>query len=151
MDLVQSETSASGRPERAWTVLFAAWLIAAVATAGSLFFSQVMEFAPCELCWYQRICLFPLVLVLARGLFPLDRGVVRYALPLAGLGTAIAAYHVLVYEGVIPESLRPCARGVSCREEYLELFGFVSIPLMALLAFAAITGLLVAAVRRSRA
>jgi len=141
----------SDRPEAEWTLLFAAWLIAALATAGSLFFSQVMEFAPCELCWYQRICLFPLVVVLARGLFPLDRGVVRYALPLAGLGAAIAGYHVLVYEGAIPESLRPCARGVSCREEYIELFGFISIPLMALLAFAAITGLLVAVSRRIRA
>jgi disulfide bond formation protein DsbB len=132
-------------------LLFTAWLVAAVATAGSLFFSQVLEFAPCELCWYQRICLFPLVLVLARGLFPLDRGVVRYALPLAGVGALVAAYHVLVYEGVIPESLRPCARGVSCREEYIEFFGFVSIPLLALLAFAVITGLLVAASRRAHA
>lgn len=149
--MTKSGTRGADRPETQWTLLFAAWLIAAVATAGSLFFSQVMEFAPCELCWYQRICLFPLVVVLARGLFPLDPGVVRYALPLAGLGGLIAAYHVLVYEGVIPESLRPCARGVSCREEYIELFGFVSIPLMALLAFAAISGLLVATARRSRA
>lgn len=149
--MASSGNREADRPEAAWTLLFAAWLIAALATAGSLFFSQVMEFAPCELCWYQRICLFPLVLVLARGLFPFDPGVVRYALPLAGLGALIAGYHVLVYEGVIPESLRPCARGVSCREEYLELFGFVSIPLMALLAFAAIVGLLVAVSRRSRA
>lgn len=149
--MAQGGTREANRPETDWSLLFAAWLIAAVATAGSLFFSQVMEFAPCELCWYQRICLFPLVLLLARGLFPLDPGVVRYALPLAGLGALVAGYHVLVYEGVIPESLRPCARGVSCREEYIELFGFVSIPLMALLAFAAITGLLVAVSRRSRA
>jgi disulfide bond formation protein DsbB len=148
--VVRSDARGADRPEQEWTLLFTAWLIAAAATAGSLFFSQVMEFAPCELCWYQRICLFPLVLILARGLFPLDRGVVRYALPLAGLGAAIAAYHVLVYEGVIPESLRPCARGVSCREVYIELFGFISIPLMALLAFAAITGLLVVS-RRIRA
>lgn len=149
--MASSGAGGANRPESEWPLLFAAWLIAGLATAGSLFFSQVMEFAPCELCWYQRICLFPLVLVLARSLFPLDRGVVRYALPLAGLGALVAAYHVLVYEGVIPESLRPCARGVSCREEYVEFFGFVSIPLLALLAFAAITGLLVAVSRRSRA
>lgn len=149
--MAESGGRGANRAETQWTLLFAAWLIAAVATAGSLFFSQVMEFAPCELCWYQRICLFPLVVLLARGLFPLDPGVVRYALPLAGLGGLIAAYHVLVYEGVIPESLRPCARGVSCREEYIELAGFISIPLMALLAFAAITGLLVAVSRSARA
>lgn len=135
--------------DRDWLLLFAAWLIAAVATAGSLFFSSVLEFAPCVLCWYQRIFLFPLVVVLARGLFPLDRGVVRYALPLALLGGLVAAYHNLVYENLVPESLEPCAKGVSCKEQYLELFGFLSIPMLALLAFAAIAGALVALHRRN--
>jgi disulfide bond formation protein DsbB len=137
-------------PDRDWTLLFAAWLVAAVATAGSLFFSHVLEYPPCVLCWYQRICLFPLVVVLGLALFPLDRGVVRYALPLAGLGWLVAAYHNLVYAGIVPESLAPCAQGVSCREEYLELFGFLSIPMLALLAFTAIAGILVAFGRRNR-
>jgi disulfide bond formation protein DsbB len=130
-------------------LLFAAWLVAAVATAGSLFFSAVLDFAPCVLCWYQRIFLFPLVVVLARGLFPLDRGVVRYALPLAVLGGLVAAYHNLIYEELVPESLTPCVQGVSCKEQYLELFGFLSIPMLALLAFAAIAGALIALQRRS--
>jgi disulfide bond formation protein DsbB len=137
--------------DRDWLLLFAAWLVAAVASAGSLFFSSVLELPPCVLCWYQRICLFPLVVVLARGLFPLDRGVVRYALPLAGLGWLVAAYHNLVYAGVVPESLQPCARGVSCTEEYLELLGFLSIPMLSLLAFTALAGILIAFERRSRA
>jgi disulfide bond formation protein DsbB len=135
--------------EREWLLIFAAWGVAAGATAGSLFFSSVLEFAPCLLCWYQRIFLFPLVVLLALALFPLDRGVVRYALPLAALGGLVAAYHVLVYEGVVPESLEPCAKGVSCKEQYLELFGFVSIPMMALAAFATIAALLIAVRRRS--
>ena len=57
-----------------WTILFLCWLLVSVSTIGSVFFSHVMEFAPCVLCWYQRICLFPLVIILAVGLFPLARG-----------------------------------------------------------------------------
>ena len=140
----QSETL---EPE--WLLLFSAWGVAAVGTAGSLFFSEVMGFAPCVLCWYQRICLFPLVVILARALFPLDSGVVRYALPVAALGWLIAAYHNLVYLGVVPESLQPCSRGVSCSEELVEWFGFLSIPLLSLLGFTLITGLLISVSRRS--
>jgi disulfide bond formation protein DsbB len=136
--------------EADWVLLFTAWLVAAVATAGSLFFSQVMDFAPCVLCWYQRIFLFPLVVVLARGLFPLDRGVVKYALPLVALGWLVAAYHNLVYYGVVPEELQPCARGVSCSERYLELLGFLSIPMLSLLAFSALLGIFVTLSKRSR-
>lgn len=137
------------KPDVDWMLLFAAWMVALLATAGSLFFSYVMEFAPCVLCWYQRIFLFPLVVVLARGLFPYDRGVVRYALPLAGLGWVVAGYHNLVYSGIVPESLQPCAKGVSCREEYLNLFGFLTIPALSLLAFSTLAGLLIALDRRA--
>lgn len=127
---------------RAWTLLFAAWLVAAVATAGSLFFSYVMGFAPCVLCWYQRIFLFPLVVVLALGLFPFDRGVVKYALPLAGIGWLVAGYHNLVHAGIVPESLQPCTTGVSCSEEYIRLFGVLSIPMLSLIAFSVLFVLL---------
>ena len=144
-----NKASPSERPEQDWMLLFSAWSITAVATAGSLFFSYVMDFAPCVLCWYQRIFLFPLVIVLARGLFPLDRAVVRYALPLAALGWLVAGYHNLVYAGIIPESLQPCTQGVSCTEEYIELFGFLSIPLLSWLAFTTLTGILYAVHRRN--
>ena len=149
MNRAASRTSPTERPEPDWILLFSAWLIAAVATAGSLFFSYVMGFAPCVLCWYQRIFLFPLVIVLARGLFPLDRAVVRYALPLATLGWLVAGYHNLVYAGIVPEGLQPCIQGVSCTEEYLELFGFLSIPMLSWLGFTALTGILIAVHRRS--
>jgi disulfide bond formation protein DsbB len=109
-----------------------------------------MGFAPCVLCWYQRICLFPLVVVLARALFPLDRGVVKYALPLAALGWLIAAWHNLIYAGIVPEALQPCARGVSCSERYVELFGVVDIPLLSLLAFSTLVVILAVVARRSR-
>jgi disulfide bond formation protein DsbB len=115
---------------------------------GSIFFSSVMEFAPCVLCWYQRISLFPLVLILAAGLFPFDKSVVKYALPLAIAGWLTALYHNLLYSGIIPESIQPCTQGVSCTEEYIDLFGFLTIPMLSLLSFSTIIALLIILKRR---
>ncbi len=125
-----------------WMLLFGTWLLATAATLGSLFFSEIMEFAPCSLCWYQRIFMYPLVIVLVRGLFPFDPKVVKYSLPLALGGWLAALYHTLLYEGLIPESAAPCSKGVSCSEEYIELLGFLSIPALSLLAFTAMVGAL---------
>lgn len=129
----------------AWALLFGAWLLASVSTLGALFFSDIMQVAPCVLCWYQRIFMFPLVLILPIGMFPLDRKVVRYALPLAALGGLVAAFHVLLVAGVIPEDLKPCTQGVPCSEQAILWLGFVSIPLMSLVAFSAIVAFLLAA------
>jgi len=118
-----------------WLLIFSAWLIAAVSTLGSLFFSEVMELTPCVLCWYQRIFLFPLAIILLIGLFPLDKKVVNYALPLAIIGLLFTVYHCLLFFGVIPESMQPCSQGVSCTDDNMELFGFLPIPLLALIAF----------------
>ena len=125
-----------------WTILFLCWLLVSGSTAGSLFFSYVLEYEPCVLCWYQRIFLFPLVLILAAGLFPLDKNVVKYALPLAIAGGLTALYHTLLYSGIIPENIQPCSKGVSCTEKYIELFGFVSIPMLSFLAFSTLIALL---------
>lgn len=132
-----------------WSLLFSAWLLAAGASAGSLFFSSVMELQPCLLCWYQRIAMFPLVLVLTVGLFPFDPRAARYALPLAAAGWLVAAFHNLVYWGVIPENLQPCSAGVSCSERNLQLFGFISIPLLSFVGFTAILSLLLILHRRT--
>jgi len=118
-----------------WLLIFSAWLIAAVSTLGSLFFSEVMELIPCVLCWYQRIFLFPLAIILLIGLFPLDKKVVNYSLPLAIIGLLFTVYHCLLFFGVIPENLQPCSQGVSCTDDNMELFGFLPIPLLALIAF----------------
>ncbi|NOQ66492.1 MAG: disulfide bond formation protein B [Desulfobacterales bacterium] len=131
-----------------WNILFLCWLIVSVSAMGSLFFSYVMEFAPCVLCWYQRIFLFPLVIILAVGLFPFDKSVVKYVLPLAIVGWLTAAYHNLLYAGIIPESIQPCSQGVSCTEEYIKLFGFLSIPMLSLLSFSTIIALLIILKRR---
>ncbi|MFA7383138.1 MAG: disulfide oxidoreductase [Desulfurivibrionaceae bacterium] len=125
-----------------WSLLFLCWLLASISTLGSLFFSEIMQFAPCILCWYQRIFLFPLVFIFATGLFSGDKNVARYALPLAAAGWLVALYHNLLYAGIIPESIQPCSRGVSCTEDYISLFGFLTIPMLSLLSFSTILALL---------
>ena len=137
-------------PDAAWLLVFACWLVATSATLGALFFSEVMELPPCALCWYQRIFMFPLVLILPMGLFPFDAKVVRFALPLAFAGWLVAAFQVLLVAGWIPESIRPCAQGVPCSEVQIEWLGFVNIPFMSFLAFSTMNALLVAAHVRSR-
>jgi disulfide bond formation protein DsbB len=133
----------------AWMLVFCAWLIASASTLGALFFGEVMKLPPCSLCWYQRVFMFPLALVLPFGLLPFDRNVVRSVLPLAGVGLLVAAVHVLLVAGVIPERIAPCRQGVLCSETVIEWFGFVTIPLLSLSAFAAITVLLIVALFRS--
>lgn len=128
-----------------WMLVFASWLIAAIATLGALFFGEVMKVPTCALCWYQRIFMFPLVLILPVGLFPFDPRIVRYAIPLSLGGWAVALFHVLVVAGYIPENVQPCTQGVPCSETYIQWFGFVTIPLLALVAFSLIIALLAAA------
>ncbi len=129
--------------QRDWALLFTAWFIAASAALGSIFFSHVMGFVPCVLCWYQRICLFPLVLVLGAGLFPYDRSAVRYGLVIAVPGWCIALYHNLLYTGIIPKELQPCAQGVPCTEKYIDLFGLFSIPMLSLMGFTILISILI--------
>jgi disulfide bond formation protein DsbB len=132
-----------------WNLIFGCWIIAAVATLGSLFFSEVMGLKPCVLCWYQRIFMYPLVVILLVGMFPLDKSVIRYALPLAVIGWLFAVYHYLIYSGYIPESLQPCDQDASCAEINLELFGFITIPMLSILSYTAIIILLVLFRRRT--
>lgn len=126
-----------------WGRVFVAWLIALAATLGALFLSEIVGLIPCELCWYQRIFMFPLVLILAIGLATSDKGVLKYAVPLAVAGWFVALYHNLLYGGLIPETLQPCGQGPSCAQADLNLLGFISIPLLSLLAFTALAGLLI--------
>lgn len=124
--------------------MFLAWLLATVSTLGALFLGEVMGYPPCLLCWYQRIAMFPLVLVLAAGLFPFDARVVRYALPLAVAGWLVAVYHLALVAGLIPESAQPCRQGVPCSDAPVILLGFVNIPLLSVLGFSFIIVMLLA-------
>ncbi|WP_254774827.1 disulfide bond formation protein B [Polaromonas sp. YR568] len=126
------------------------WLIALVSTSGALFFSEIMAFEPCVLCWYQRVAMFPLVLILGAGAYTQDASSVKYALPLACAGWLIAFYHCLLYGGFILPAMQPCGKGVSCSAQKLELAGFITIPLLSLMAFSLIVLLLLAAKKDSQ-
>ena len=127
------------------SLVFAAWFVATVAALGALFMSEVMGFAPCVLCWWQRIFVFPLVFILAAGLFPFDPKVVRYALPLALLGLLVAGFHLMLVAGYIPETLTPCRQGIPCSTVQVEWLGFITIPLLSFLSFLVINALLITA------
>lgn len=116
-----------------------ALLIAFVATSGSLFFSEVMALPPCVLCWYQRIMMYPLILIFSVGLFRNIKESFVYGLALSCAGLVIAVYHNLLYYHLIPESITPCTSGVSCTSRQIEWLGFVTIPMLSLVAFILIT------------
>ncbi len=120
-------------------ILYLAWIQSIVATLGSLYFSEVMKFPPCVLCWYQRIFMYPLVFILAVGMVRKDKKIHTYVLPLSVTGLLIAIYHNLLYYQIIPESMAPCVNGVSCTTKFIEWFGFITIPFLSLVAFSVIT------------
>lgn len=123
-------------------LLYPAWIIAIVATVGSLYFSEVRQFVPCVLCWYQRILMYPLTLILGVATYRQDGRAFAYSLPLSLLGMLVALYHVL-YEK-IPSfgSSAVCRGGVPCDVIYIDWLGFITIPVLSLVAFTAITVLL---------
>jgi len=131
-----------------WIIIFASWAISMVATLGSLFFSEVMLLPPCVLCWYQRICMYPLTLVLLIGFIFSEKNVVKYAAPLAIIGWFIAFYHNLLYYKWLPESAAPCKQGISCTSVQIEWLGFITIPFLSFISFTIILGLLYTAHRK---
>lgn len=132
-----------------WTLLLLAWLVAFAATAGALFIGEIMLMVPCQLCWYQRIFMFPLALILGMACFSEDRRGAVYALPLALGGAAMAGYHTLLVAGVIPKAWLPCNAGVSCADQQLEILNGIQIPWLSLAAFAAIGLLLTLFLRKT--
>jgi disulfide bond formation protein DsbB len=117
--------------------LFAAW----TATCGSLFFSEVLGWRPCVLCWYQRILMYPLALLLAIGIVRRDRGLHAYVLPFSTAGIGVSLYHyLLIKTDWFPPPA--CAVDVPCTVDYLNWFGFINIPFLALTAFLIITCML---------
>src|SRR5215213_1030909 len=114
--------------------LLAAW----VATCGSLFFSEVLGWQPCVLCWYQRILMYPLAILLAVGIVRRERGLHVYVLPFSVAGMGVSLYHyLLIKTDWLPPP--PCAIGVPCTVDYLNWLGFINITFLALTAFLVIT------------
>ena len=119
-------------------IVFFCFLIASIATLGSLFFSEVMEFVPCSMCWYQRIFMYPLVLIFLMALLYPEDKLFKYAMPLVLIGLSFSIYHNLLMFGIIPESIVPCVQGVPCSTEYINWFGFITIPFLSLIAYVSI-------------
>lgn len=120
-------------------IVYLAWVQALVATLGSLYFSEIRHFTPCTLCWYQRILMYPLVIIIAVGIMRKDKKLYQYVLPMSTLGALIAFYNVLLQNKFLPEAIAPCSLGASCLTKYTGYFGFITIPVMSLAAFIVIT------------
>ncbi len=131
--------------------LWFAWALALLATLGSLFFSEVSQFIPCRLCWFQRIGMYPLsALLLIAALRRDTRGGAIYGLPLVAFGSIVAIYHI--YIEYHPEAeTAGCKIGAPCTTLWIDRLGYITIPALALTAFAGIGVLLVTALTRSRA
>lgn len=137
-------------PARRLAPLHGAWVVALVATLGALFVGEVMGQVPCVLCWYQRIAMFPLAVLLGIAAFRGDWGVQPYALPLAVAGFAVAAFHGLLYAGIVPETIEPCGAGPSCASADMTILGILPLPFLSLAAFATISLLLTIPFDRKR-
>lgn len=123
------------------TALWMAFAVAAVTTFGSLWLSEAENLPPCVLCWYQRIAMYPLAVILAIAAIRDDAAVARYAIPLAAIGAAISAWHIGVQRlpGLPSGS---CSLDVPCSSIYVEVLGFITIPTMALAGFLGVITLL---------
>lgn len=115
-----------------------ALLFALVSTSGSLYMSNILGWAPCKMCWYQRILMYPLVVVLGVGLLFSDENSRDYAIPLALIGFPIALYHSLMQRFDQFSSAGCSVTSVSCSTEYTFWFGYITVPVMAATAFAVI-------------
>ena len=120
------------------TGLSLAWAIAAVATLGSLYYSEIANFPPCKLCWFQRIGMYPLALILGIAALYNDQKIRRYVLPIVSIGAGISIYHYLLERFPSWASGTSCDPAVPCTTVWVWKFHFISIPFMALAGFTAI-------------
>ncbi|HMR55176.1 MAG TPA: disulfide oxidoreductase [Candidatus Doudnabacteria bacterium] len=114
-----------------------------IAMLGSLYFSEIAGFPPCVLCWYQRISMYPLVVIIGTAIYTRDRKMLIPAFILAIPGWLIAVYHNLLYYNILPEAAAPCVAGISCTTKFIEWFGFITIPFLAFAGFTSIITLLI--------
>ncbi|MED4227189.1 disulfide oxidoreductase [Neobacillus cucumis] len=131
--------------------LLLSWIAAIIATLGSLYFSEVMHFIPCTLCWYQRIFMYPLAIILGVAFYRNDQGIYRYVLPLSIIGMLISGYHTLLQKLPYLQQFEMCTTGVPCSKDYINWLGFITIPLLAFIAFTIITVCLVVLARNKSA
>lgn len=142
-----SDTSESA--SRRWLFLFAAWLVAVAASLGALFIGEVLGQTPCNLCWHQRAFMFPLAIILTIASYREDVDVWRYTAPLASIGGLIAAFHSLLYAGLIPQAIEPCGLVPTCKSADMTIGGLIPLPYLSFLAFLGIMVFLILSRNRS--
>lgn len=117
------------------SLLFTAWATSVIAMFGSLYFSEIRHYEPCVLCWYQRILMYPLVVLLGIAVIKKDYKISLYSMVFSAIGGGISVYHYLLQKvAFFTESAPTCGR-VPCTGQYINWFGFVTIPFLALTAF----------------
>ncbi|MGV2621752.1 disulfide oxidoreductase [Halobacillus sp. ACCC02827] len=116
------------------TRVFLIWAVALVATAGSLFFSEVLGYIPCELCWYQRILMYPLVLIYGTSLIKKNMDIALPGLFMSGIGSLVSIYHYCIQKIPALSTTDSCGL-VPCNGQYINVFGFITIPFLAGIAF----------------
>jgi disulfide bond formation protein DsbB len=121
--------------------LWAAFVVAALSTGGSIFFSEIAGFVPCELCWYQRICMYPLSILTLFAAAHGDYRVARYFVPLPVVGAGVSIYHLLVENHAV-STPQGCQIGAGCTVKWINEFGYMTIPTLALTAFVLLIGFL---------
>lgn len=115
--------------------LFTAWAASVIAMFGSLYFSEIRQFEPCELCWYQRILMYPMVILLGMAVIRKDFKITLYSMVLSAIGGGISLSHYLLQKvSFISEAAPACGR-IPCTGQYINWFGFITIPFLALTAF----------------
>lgn len=119
--------------------LLLAWVTAIIAMGGSLFFSEQMKFVPCTLCWYQRILMYPLVILLGLAFYRNDREIYKYILPISVIGVILSGYHYALQKIPTLSEFSACTSGVPCSGQYINWLGFVTIPFLSFTAFTIIT------------
>lgn len=112
--------------------LYGAFAVALIAFIGSMYYSQILHLPPCVLCWYQRICIFPLFILIGVSIYRRSRDIIIPAFILAGIGWLISLYHNLLYFKILPEAAAPCMAGISCSTKFESWLAFFPIPLQAL-------------------
>ncbi|WP_100011416.1 disulfide oxidoreductase [Lentibacillus sediminis] len=116
-------------------LLFFIWAVAVVATAGSLYYSEVLGYTPCDLCWIQRIFMYPLVVVFGVAAVKKDTAVALPGLFLSGIGMLVSIYHYLIQKLPALQAAGEACSGVGCNVQYVNYFGFITIPFLAGTAF----------------
>ncbi|MBS4177552.1 disulfide oxidoreductase [Lederbergia citrea] len=131
-------------------LMFFSWAVSVIASLGSLYFSEIRQFAPCELCWYQRIIMYPLALILGIAVVKKDYNASLYSVVFSGLGILVSLYHYLIQKIPVFANQVPACGIVPCNGQYINWLGFITIPFLSLTAFMIIFSTSTIVLKRSK-